>query len=83
MSAPVADTLISLIQKFPRTRIAVIGDLMIDEFIYGSAGRISPEAPVPVVNVIEKKIPAWRCRQCAAQHPHAQGGRISLRHCGR
>jgi D-beta-D-heptose 7-phosphate kinase/D-beta-D-heptose 1-phosphate adenosyltransferase len=51
----VADTLISRIRKFPLTRIAVIGDLMIDEFIYGRAGRISPEAPVPVVQVVEKK----------------------------
>jgi D-beta-D-heptose 7-phosphate kinase/D-beta-D-heptose 1-phosphate adenosyltransferase len=50
-----ADTLIAHIQKFSQAKIAVIGDLMIDEFIYGSAGRISPEAPVPVVTVIEKK----------------------------
>ena len=55
VSDAVAERLISRIQRFPRTRIAVIGDLMIDEFIYGSAGRISPEAPVPVVNVIEKQ----------------------------
>jgi D-beta-D-heptose 7-phosphate kinase/D-beta-D-heptose 1-phosphate adenosyltransferase len=55
VSDTVADSLISLIRRFPRTTIAVIGDLMIDEFIYGSAGRISPEAPVPVVQVIEKK----------------------------
>ena len=47
----VADTLVSRIRKFPLTHIAVIGDLMIDEFIYGRAGRISPEAPVPVVEV--------------------------------
>lgn len=31
-----------------------MGDLMIDEFIYGRAERISPEAPVPVINVVEK-----------------------------
>jgi len=33
----------------------VIGDLMIDEYIYGSAERISPEAPVPVVKVDYKR----------------------------
>jgi len=33
----------------------VIGDLMIDEFIYGRAERISPEAPVPVVKVDDKR----------------------------
>ncbi|MDF1577159.1 MAG: D-glycero-beta-D-manno-heptose-7-phosphate kinase [Desulfurivibrionaceae bacterium] len=37
--------------KFPATRILVIGDIIIDHFIWGSVSRISPEAPVPVVNV--------------------------------
>src|SRR5437660_9748524 len=32
-------------------RILVIGDLMLDEFVWGKVGRISPEAPVPVVHV--------------------------------
>ena len=32
-------------------RIAVIGDLMLDEYVWGKVGRISPEAPVPVVQV--------------------------------
>src|SRR5205809_7152831 len=32
-------------------RIAVLGDVMLDEFIWGDVTRISPEAPVPVVNI--------------------------------
>src|SRR5919109_441192 len=32
-------------------RITVIGDLMLDEFVWGKVARISPEAPVPVVEV--------------------------------
>jgi D-glycero-beta-D-manno-heptose-7-phosphate kinase len=32
-------------------RVLVIGDLMLDEFVWGTVGRISPEAPVPVVEV--------------------------------
>src|SRR5476651_651581 len=32
-------------------RVLVIGDLMLDEFVWGNVGRISPEAPVPVVEV--------------------------------
>ncbi len=43
--------LIELIQSIPKTKIMVIGDLMLDEFIWGKVNRISPEAPVPVVNV--------------------------------
>ena len=40
-----------ILKKFPVCRIAVIGDLMIDSYIWGSVDRISPEAPVPVVQV--------------------------------
>ncbi len=35
-------------------RFLVIGDLMLDEFVWGKVGRISPEAPVPVVEVTEE-----------------------------
>ena len=40
-----------LIARFAGRRVLVIGDLMLDEFIWGRVSRISPEAPVPVVNV--------------------------------
>jgi len=39
------------IARFAGQRVLVIGDLMLDEFIWGKVSRISPEAPVPVVNV--------------------------------
>lgn len=39
----------SLISKFPQANILVVGDLILDEYIWGSVERISPEAPVPVV----------------------------------
>lgn len=39
------------LKKFARCRILVIGDVMLDHFIWGSVRRISPEAPVPVVEV--------------------------------
>ena len=37
--------------RAPAKCILVIGDLMLDEFVWGKVGRISPEAPVPVVEV--------------------------------
>jgi rfaE bifunctional protein kinase chain/domain len=40
-----------LIAGASRTRILVVGDIMLDEFIWGSVRRISPEAPVPVVQL--------------------------------
>ena len=55
MSFSASAPLISYIRDFSQAQVLVIGDLMVDEFIYGKAGRISPEAPVPVVNVVEKK----------------------------
>ena len=48
---PDTDRLRALIAGFTAKRILVIGDLMLDEFIWGKVSRISPEAPVPVVNV--------------------------------
>jgi D-beta-D-heptose 7-phosphate kinase/D-beta-D-heptose 1-phosphate adenosyltransferase len=35
-------------------RILVVGEMMLDEFIWGKVGRISPEAPVPVVEVVKE-----------------------------
>jgi D-beta-D-heptose 7-phosphate kinase/D-beta-D-heptose 1-phosphate adenosyltransferase len=45
---------LSLLDKFPDGNILVIGDLMLDEYIEGSIERISPEAPIPVVNVFNQ-----------------------------
>lgn len=40
-----------ILDRASSKRILVIGDLMLDEFVWGKVGRISPEAPVPVVQV--------------------------------
>jgi rfaE bifunctional protein kinase chain/domain len=40
-----------ILDRAPSKRVTVIGDLMLDEFVWGKVGRISPEAPVPVVEV--------------------------------
>jgi rfaE bifunctional protein kinase chain/domain len=39
-----------ILESVKRARILVVGDVMLDHFIWGSVGRISPEAPVPVVD---------------------------------
>jgi len=46
--------LIEYINTFPRTKILVIGDIILDEYIWGDVSRISPEAPVPVVDIINE-----------------------------
>ncbi|HYY14773.1 MAG TPA: PfkB family carbohydrate kinase [Chthoniobacterales bacterium] len=40
-----------ILDRAPAKRLLVLGDLMLDEFVWGKVGRISPEAPVPVVQV--------------------------------
>jgi D-beta-D-heptose 7-phosphate kinase/D-beta-D-heptose 1-phosphate adenosyltransferase len=39
----------ALLERFHATRVLVLGDLMLDRFVYGSVERISPEAPIPVL----------------------------------
>ncbi len=41
----------SIINSFSSTRTLVVGDFILDEFVWGKVTRISPEAPVPVVNI--------------------------------
>lgn len=41
-----------LIEAFQGRRVIVLGDVMLDEFTWGQVSRISPEAPVPVVEVL-------------------------------
>lgn len=45
------DTWFRLLDGFHSARVLVIGDVMLDRFVYGSVERISPEAPIPVVHV--------------------------------
>lgn len=52
-----AERLYKASSETPKPNILVIGDLMLDHYIFGSATRLSPEAPVPVVNAQrERKI---------------------------
>jgi rfaE bifunctional protein kinase chain/domain len=43
--------LLEIVDRFSKARLLVIGDLMLDRFIWGDVERISPEAPVPVLRV--------------------------------
>jgi D-beta-D-heptose 7-phosphate kinase/D-beta-D-heptose 1-phosphate adenosyltransferase len=44
-----------LLDKMSGSKVVVIGDLILDRFLYGTVDRISPEAPVPVVDVREER----------------------------
>jgi len=45
------EQLLEIVDQFDRLNIIVIGDIMLDKYIWGKVNRISPEAPVPVVNI--------------------------------
>jgi rfaE bifunctional protein kinase chain/domain len=47
---------IDLISKFPDITVGVIGDIILDKYLWGDVERISPEAPVPVVDVKKETI---------------------------
>src|SRR6266545_4132309 len=53
MSSPTFDlhALQAIVTRFAGRRILVFGDLMLDRYLWGRVDRISPEAPVPVVEV--------------------------------
>jgi D-beta-D-heptose 7-phosphate kinase/D-beta-D-heptose 1-phosphate adenosyltransferase len=47
--------LLRLTDRFAGRRVLLVGDFMLDRYIFGDAERISPEAPVPVLRVIERQ----------------------------
>jgi D-beta-D-heptose 7-phosphate kinase/D-beta-D-heptose 1-phosphate adenosyltransferase len=50
------DRLIELLEAGAGTRIAIVGDAMLDVYLRGDVDRISPEAPVPVVRIRDKEL---------------------------
>src|SRR3984957_10078228 len=57
MSATLAEAVPRLMRVVPRMRgkrIGVVGDLMLDRYLWGTASRLSPEAAVPVVDFVEQ-----------------------------
>ncbi len=48
--------------------ILCIGDLMLDEFVYGDVSRISPEAPAPVIAVAREDVIVGGAGNVGAQH---------------
>ncbi|OGP84445.1 MAG: hypothetical protein A2Z08_08730 [Deltaproteobacteria bacterium RBG_16_54_11] len=66
-----------LVQRFKKTTVLVVGDIMIDEFIWGTVTRISPEAPVPVVAVARENLLLGGAAN-VVHNVHSLGGRVLL-----
>ena len=68
---------LEIIGRFPHAMVLVVGDLMIDHFIRGKVSRISPEAPVPVVEV-ESDYLLLGGSANVSHNIHAMGGRVCV-----
>lgn len=66
-----------IISQFRNKRCVVVGDVMVDEWIWGNVSRISPEAPVPIVDVTRRTFTAGGASNVAA-NLRAMGGRVSI-----
>ena len=71
--------LIKYIDRFPSTRTLVVGDVMLDHYIWGNVSRISPEAPVPVVNVTKESVLLGAATN-VVNIVHSLGGKVNV--CG-
>ena len=74
---PQARRLAGIVRRFPRARLLVVGDLMLDQFIWGRVSRISPEAPVPVVQVSSESVHLGGAANVAA-NIRALGGQAAV-----
>lgn len=71
------DRLIALLVAARGLRVAIVGDAMLDVYLHGDVDRISPEAPVPVVRVRERRMALGGAAN-VAQNVAALGGRAAL-----
>src|SRR4028119_1025162 len=49
------NSLKAIFDDFNQLTVLVVGDVMIDSYLWGKSTRLSPEAPVPIVNVVRKE----------------------------
>lgn len=72
-----ATRLIELIENLPPSRVLLLGDFMMDRYVYGNAERLSPEAPVPVLHYQDED---WRLGGAGsvAANLAALGARVSV-----
>jgi len=71
--------LIKYVDLFRKTHILVVGDIVLDHYIWGKVSRISPEAPVPVVNVTRENLLLGGAAN-VVNNIHALGGVVNV--CG-
>src|SRR5579862_5687591 len=71
------ELMLCFVQGAPSVRVLVAGDCMLDAYVSGTATRISPEAPVPVVNVSQRRFITGGAANVAA-NIRSMGASVSL-----
>src|SRR2546430_13236775 len=69
--------LIDLVQRMGQPRVLVIGDVMLDRYVWGDAARISQEAPVILLHA-DKREERLGCASSVATMLRALGAKVSL-----
>jgi rfaE bifunctional protein kinase chain/domain len=72
-----------ILQALPGKRVLIVGDVMLDEYIWGEVRRISPEAPVPVVEIQRRTFVPGGAANTAANVAALQGNPVLVSVVGR
>lgn len=67
--------LLQWMERFRSARVLVVGDLIVDEYIWGTVDRVSPEAPVPVVKMRSRSL-RWGGAANVANNLRTMGARV-------
>ncbi|MBW2599022.1 MAG: D-glycero-beta-D-manno-heptose-7-phosphate kinase [Deltaproteobacteria bacterium] len=68
---------LDIISRFHSSKVLVVGDIMVDQFIWGKVSRISPEAPVPVVRVTSESLLLGGCAN-VLNNVFSMGGKVAV-----
>ena len=68
---------LDIISRFHDSKVLVVGDIMVDQFIWGKVSRISPEAPVPVVRVTSESLLLGGCTN-VLNNVFSMGGKVAV-----
>ena len=68
---------LEIIDRFYRSKVLIVGDIMVDQFIWGKVSRISPEAPVPVVQVTSESLLLGGCAN-VLNNVFSMGGKVAV-----
>jgi rfaE bifunctional protein kinase chain/domain len=68
---------LDIIDRFHGSKVLVVGDIMVDQFIWGKVSRISPEAPVPVVKVTSENLLLGGCTN-VLNNVFSMGGKVAV-----